>query len=75
MWSRSNLASFFSQRGINIEDMTTATYAAAHTRTPMFSVHMSVGIPAKIHISALRDEFMDFCDAMNLDAVLEPIKG
>lgn len=70
-----NLASFFSQRGINIEEMATATYAAAHTGTPMFSVHMSVGIPAKIHISALRDEFMDFCDTMNLDAVLEPIKG
>jgi glycine cleavage system transcriptional repressor len=70
-----NLASFFSQRGINIEDMSTASYAAAHTGTPMFSVHMSVGIPAKIHIAALRDEFMDFCDAMNLDAVLEPIKG
>lgn len=70
-----NLASFFSQRGINIEDMTTASYAAAHTGTPMFSVHMSVGIPSKIHIAALRDEFMDFCDAMNLDAVLEPIKG
>ncbi len=70
-----NLASFFSQRGINIEDMTSGSYAAAHTGTPMFSVHMSVGIPAKIHIAALRDEFMDFCDAMNLDAVLEPIKG
>lgn len=70
-----NLASFFSQRGINIEDMTTASYAAAHTGTPMFSVHMSVGIPSKIHIAALREEFLDFCDAMNLDAVLEPIKG
>ena len=70
-----NLASFFSQRGINIEDMTTASYAAAHTGTPMFSVHMSVGIPSKIHIAGLRDEFMDFCDALNLDAVLDPIKG
>lgn len=70
-----NLASFFSQRQINIEDMSTASYAAAHTGTPMFSVHMSVGIPANIHIAALRDEFMEFCDAMNLDAVLEPIKA
>ncbi len=70
-----NLASFFSERGINIEDMSTASYAAAHTGAPMFSVHMSVGIPADLHIAALRDEFMDFCDSMNLDAVLEPIKG
>jgi glycine cleavage system transcriptional repressor len=70
-----NLASFFSERGINIEDMTTTGYAAAHTGAPMFAVHMSVGIPAELHIAALRDEFMDFCDSMNLDAVLEPIKG
>ena len=24
---------------------------------------------------SLREEFMDFCDSMNIDAVLEPIKG
>ncbi len=69
-----SLASFFSQRGINIEDMSTSCYAAAHTGAPMFSVHISVGIPGNIHIAALRDDFMDFCDSMNLDAVLEPIK-
>jgi len=69
------LAEFFSERNINIEDMMTASYSAAHTGTPMFSVHMSVGIPADIHIAALRDDFMDYCDALNLDAVIEPIKG
>ena len=63
------------EKNINIEDMTTNCYAAAHTGTPMFSVRMSIGIPANIHIAALRDEFMDFCDSMNIDAVLEPIKG
>ena len=70
-----SLASFFSDKNINIEDMTTSSYAAAHTGTPMFSVRMSIGIPANIHIAGLRDEFMDFCDSMNIDAVLEPIKG
>jgi glycine cleavage system transcriptional repressor len=70
-----HLAGFFSKRNINIEDMVTTTYAAAHTGTPMFSVNMSVGIPSEIHIASLREEFMEFCDSMNLDAVLEPIKG
>ena len=70
-----HLASFFSSRRINIEDMMTSTYAAAHTGTPMFSVHMAVGIPANVHIATLRDEFMEFCDSLNLDGVLEPIKG
>lgn len=70
-----NLAGFFADRNINIEDMATTTYAAAHTGTPMFSVHMTVGIPADLHIGALREEFMDYCDGLNLDAVLEPLKG
>ncbi len=70
-----NLASFFSQRKINIQEMVTSTYAAAHTGTPMFAVHLSVDIPATMQISVLRDEFMDFCDQLNLDAVIEPVKG
>jgi glycine cleavage system transcriptional repressor len=41
----------------------------------MFSVRMSIGIPADNTFATLRDEFMDFCDSMNIDAVLEPIKG
>ena len=70
-----NLAGFFAEHNINIEDLTTSTYPAAHTGTPMFSVHMTVGIPADLHIAGLRDEFMDYCDGLNLDAVLEPLKG
>jgi glycine cleavage system transcriptional repressor len=70
-----NLASFFSSRRINIEELGTNSYAAAHTGTPMFSVHMVVEIPSDIHIASLRDEFMEFCDNLNLDAVIEPIKG
>ena len=70
-----NLAAFFAERNINIEDLATSSYAAAHTGTPMFSVHMTVGIPSDLHIAALREEFMDYCDGLNLDAVLEPIKG
>lgn len=70
-----NLAGFFSSRGIDISDLSTRSYAAAHTGAPMFSVQMVVHIPAKIHIAALREEFMDLCDQLNLDAILEPVKS
>jgi glycine cleavage system transcriptional repressor len=70
-----NLANFFSTRNINIQDMVTTSYSAAHTGTPMFSVHLTVDIPAEMHIAALREEFMDFCDELNLDAVMEPAKS
>jgi glycine cleavage system transcriptional repressor len=69
------LANFFSKREINIRDMATASYAAAHTGTPMFSVQMTIDVPAGTHIAALREEFMDFCDQLNLDAIMEPVKG
>lgn len=69
------LANFFARREINIRDMSTASYAAAHTSTPMFSVLLTIDIPAETHIAALRDEFMDFCDRLNLDAIMEPVKG
>ncbi len=70
-----NLAGFFSKRQINIQEMATSSYAAAHTGTPMFSVHLTIDIPASLQISVLREEFMDFCDQLNLDAVMEPVKG
>jgi glycine cleavage system transcriptional repressor len=40
----------------------------------MFSLHMTVGIPAELAIAAIRGEFMDFCDDLNLDAMLAPVK-
>lgn len=70
-----HLASFFASRSINIEDMVTRSYSAPHTGTPMFSVNLAIGIPANTHIAMLREEFLDFCDDLNLDAVLEPIKA
>ncbi len=68
------LAAFFAERQINIEDMRTASYAAPHTGTPMFSVQMTISIPADLHIATLRESFMEYCDSLNLDAVLEPIR-
>jgi len=69
------LSGFFASRNIDICEVATRGYAAAHTGAPMFAVQMVVHIPAKIHIAALREEFMDLCDQLNLDAILEPVKA
>ena len=71
----SQLAGFFAGRNINIRDLYTDSYRAAHTGTQMFSATMTVHIPKDIHIARLREEFLDLCDALNLDAVIEPQKG
>lgn len=69
-----NIAEFFSSRNINIEDLSTGSYSAAHTGTPMFSMNMIISVPADIQLGELREQFTEFCDALNLDAVMEPVK-
>ncbi|MGD9341100.1 MAG: glycine cleavage system protein R, partial [Chromatiales bacterium] len=69
-----NLANFFTSREIDISELTTRSYAAAHTGAPMFAVQMNINIPQDLQISVLREDFMEFCDQMNLDAIIEPIK-
>jgi glycine cleavage system transcriptional repressor len=68
------ITQFFSQRDIGVEDMYSGSYAAAHTATPMFSLHMTISVPTNVSIAGLRGEFMDFCDHLNLDAIMEPVK-
>lgn len=68
------LADFFARRTINIEDLYTGSYAAAHSGTLMCSLNMTVNVPADIQIAGLREQFADFCDELNLDGVLEPLK-
>jgi len=70
-----HLSEFFAARGIEIADLATRKYAAAHTGAPMFSVQMTVNIPGSIPIAQLRDEFLDLCEQLNLDSILEPVKG
>lgn len=68
------LAGFFASRGIDISEMSTRGYLAAQTGAPMFAMQLSLHVPAKLAVAQLREEFLDFCDSLNLDAILEPIK-
>lgn len=68
------IAGFFSSRDMNIEEMETGTYAAAHTGTPMFSLEMTINIPSTVAIAGLKDAFIAFCDERNLDATIEPCR-
>lgn len=70
-----HLSGFFAAREIEIAEMSTRSYAAPHTGAPMFTVQMVVNIPGRVHIAAVREEFMDFCDQLNLDAIIEPVKN
>jgi len=66
-----NIANFFSDRNINIVNLQTERYAAPHTGSPMFTLHMTIGVSANTNIAQLRDAFMEVCDELNLDAELK----
>ena len=70
-----HLADFIAARDIEIADVATRRYAAAHTGAPMFAVQMAINIPSRLNLAQLREEFLELCDRLNLDAILEPVKA
>jgi glycine cleavage system transcriptional repressor len=68
------LADFFARQGIAIEQLQSTRYRAMQTGADMFSAQITVGIPNTMHIAGLRDDFLEFCDGLNLDAIMDPMK-
>ena len=68
------LADFFDKQGITIESLHSSRYRAMQTGAEMFTSQITIGIPSNMHIAALRDDFMEFCDHLNLDAIMDPMK-
>ena len=68
------LADFLDRQGISIENLQSTRYQAMHTGAEMFSAQITIGVPARMHIAALRDDFLEFCDHLNLDAIMDPMK-
>lgn len=69
-----HVAGFFAGRNIPLLEITIRSYKAAHIGTAMSTVNLVIGVAASVHIGMLREEFMEFCDDFNWDAVMEPVK-
>jgi glycine cleavage system transcriptional repressor len=69
-----DVVKFMIENHIDICEMYSNTYQSPYTDVTMFTMHMIVNIPADSSIASVRTEFMDFCDRLNLDAVMEPAK-
>lgn len=68
------LALFFTQYRINIEQMECETYTIKNN-TLMTNITFFIHIPAKQHLATLREKFMTYCEDRNLDALMEPYKN
>lgn len=68
-----DLAQFFTMQDIGIADITAQTYLA-NNGARMSDMSMSVNISANTHLPTLREKFNIYCDALNLDAGMEPVR-
>ena len=66
------LCQFFIDHDVELENLTCDTYLAPQTGGTMLNATFTVTLPAGVQISWLRDQFLDFADALNLDALIEP---
>ncbi|MCU1722393.1 MULTISPECIES: glycine cleavage system protein R [Pseudomonas] len=66
------LCQFFIDHNVELESLTCDTYQAPQTGGTMLNATFTVTLPAGTQISWLRDQFLDFADALNLDALIEP---
>ena len=66
------LCQFFSDHRVELENITCDTYQAPQTGGTLLNATLTVTLPAGTQISWLRDQFLDFADALNLDALIEP---
>ncbi len=69
-----DIIDFMSSNNLLIQELSSNTYEASQTAAKMFSLHMMVNIPLDSSIAAIRGDFIDFCDRLNLDAIMEPVK-
>ena len=64
------VTAFFSERGVNIRELTTDNEPAAHTGIPVFNMQMQIEVVADEPIEQLREAFQTFCEREGLDGEL-----
>ncbi|MBS4051502.1 MAG: transcriptional regulator [Methylomonas sp.] len=69
-----DITSFLVDRGIFIDEISASLHPSMLFSNPVFSTRFTLLVPPNVRILSLREEFLDFCDSLNIDAILEPIK-
>ncbi|MGZ4959696.1 MAG: glycine cleavage system protein R [Methylomonas sp.] len=69
-----SIISFLTEHGIIVEEITASRHHAAFFNNTVFSSKFILLVPENVRILSLREEFLDFCDNLNIDAILEPAK-
>jgi glycine cleavage system transcriptional repressor len=65
---------FLKQDNLVIQEIFSENYLARFTQIPMQSMTIRIQLSTDLAIGEWRDQFMLFCDDINVDAVMEPEK-
>ncbi len=68
------LLEFFQRHEVVVAEVVTQSFVSDHTGTSMATVQMNVHLPDNLSLAMLREEFMELCDRLNLDGMMEPVK-
>lgn len=68
------LMTFFADQGVIVAETSAQTYPSGMTGADMCTAHLSLHVPLHQHPQTLRDAFMDICDELHADGLLDPIK-
>lgn len=69
-----NILEFWKSQGVLVVEISTQKYASTYTGAEMCNVQTVLHVPVNQHPQALRESFMDLCDDLNADGMLDPIK-
>jgi glycine cleavage system transcriptional repressor len=69
-----DLIRFFGDQGVMIQDLRSSCYQLPYVDSTVCTIHLLLRIPEEISVLSLRDEFLDFCEQLQVDAILEPVK-
>lgn len=69
-----HLLEFFENQGVEVAEIVTQKYQSSYTGAGMCSTQMVLNVPVTEHPQKLREAFMDLCDDLNADGMLDPIK-
>ncbi len=69
-----DLVKFIQSWNIHIEEASSLCQQSAFTKSQILIIKLTIIIPPEIRILSLRDELLEFCNNINLDAIFEPVK-
>lgn len=71
----SQICGFFASQGCVVAELVCQDYCAGQTGAAMINVQAVALVPLDGQPPSLREAFMDLCDDLNADGILDPIKS